>query len=160
LGSNLTPVTLETFTEWKKNRKAKLEAEEELNRSAKEAAFKAGKAQGMSGRDLFTFNPDLVDQLGDYDDDDDVFDLSGYKRDDDEQEEQKGEQVNHEQSDEEDRENAAENPYGEGSSSSVSNDKIENTCNNSTTLITEEGLEVKEELFAAEDLDELDDDDE
>ncbi|CAG8471682.1 9666_t:CDS:2 [Cetraspora pellucida] len=59
LGSNLTPVTLESFAEWKKNRKAKIEAEEELKRAAKEAAFKAGKAQGMSGRDLFTFNPDL-----------------------------------------------------------------------------------------------------
>ncbi|RIA93096.1 hypothetical protein C1645_690990 [Glomus cerebriforme] len=157
LGSNLTPVTLETFTEWKKNRKAKLEAEEELKRSTKEAAFKAGKAQGMSGRDLFTFNPDLVNQLEDYDDGDDIFDLSGYKQDDDEQEELKSEQAFHEQSDEDGKENIAENPYEEGSSNSTSNNKVENTT---TTLVTEEGLEVKEDLFAAEDLEDLDDDDE
>jgi len=155
LGSNLTPVTLETFTEWKKNRKAKLEAEEELKRSAKEAAFKAGKGQGMSGRDLFTFNPDLVDQLEDYDDDDDIFDLSGYKQVDVELGEEL--QAFHEQSDEEDGENIAENPYEEGSSSSsTSNNKTESTT---TTLVTEEGLEVKEDLFAAEDLNDFDEED-
>jgi len=149
LGSNLTPVTLETFTEWKKNRKAKLEAEEELNRSAKEAAFKAGKAQGMSGRDLFTFNPDLVNQSEDYDEDDDFFDLSGYKQDEEQGEEP---QALYEQLDEE--ENISENPYEEGSSS-TSNNKTENVT---TTLVTEEGLEVKEDLFAAEDLNDLDED--
>lgn len=158
LGSNLTPVTLETFTEWKKSRKEKLEAEEELKRSAKEAAFKAGKAQGMSGRDLFTFNPDLVNQSEEYDDGDDIFDLSGYKQDDDEKEEEpEGEQS---QLNEDDGENPTENPYEEGSSSGTSNNKTEYTENNSTTLVTEEGLEVKEDLFAAEDLDDLDDEDE
>src|SRR6185312_17534227 len=80
LGSDLTPVTLETFTEWKKSRKSKQEAEEELKQQAKAAAYKAGKAQGMSGRDLFTFNPDLVNQADDYGDDDDVFDIAMYKR--------------------------------------------------------------------------------
>nr|CAG8477926.1 9902_t:CDS:2 [Entrophospora candida] len=48
LGSNLTPVTFESFTEWKKNRKAKQDADKELKLAAKEAAFKAGKSQGMS----------------------------------------------------------------------------------------------------------------
>ena len=57
---------------------------------------------------------------------------------------------------EEGSENAAENPYGIGSSSGTGNDKTENTNNN--TLVTEEGLEVKEDLFAAEDLGDLDDD--
>lgn len=113
----------------------------------------------MSGRDLFTFNPDLVNQLGDYDDDD-IFDLSGYKQDENEEQEEEleAEQAHHEQSDEVDGENVAENPYEEGcSSSSTSNNKTENTT---TTLVTEEGLEVKEDLFAAEDLDDLDEEDE
>jgi len=106
----------------------------------------------MSGRDLFTFNPDLVDQLEDYDDDDDIFDLSGYKQVDVELGEEL--QAFHEQSDEEDGENIAENPYEEGSSSSsTSNNKTESTT---TTLVTEEGLEVKEDLFAAEDLNDFD----
>ncbi|CAG8540292.1 13354_t:CDS:2 [Funneliformis caledonium] len=133
LGPNLTHVTLETFTEWKKSRKAKLDAEEELKRSAKEAAFKAGKAQGMSGRDLFT---------------------------NDGQEEQNGDRVDHKQSDAEEEENTSENPYGEGSCSGVSNGKTEITNNNSTILITEEGLEVKEDLFAEEDLDDFDEEEE
>nr|CAG8480896.1 15730_t:CDS:2 [Entrophospora candida] len=38
----------ESFTEWKKNRKAKQDADKELKLAAKEAAFKAGKSQGMS----------------------------------------------------------------------------------------------------------------
>ncbi|CAG8616431.1 1100_t:CDS:2 [Diversispora eburnea] len=108
LGTNLTPITLESFTKWKKNRKAKIEADEELKRASKEAAFKAGKAQGMSGRDLFTFNPDLVNQAEEYDDDGDVFDLSGYKQ-------------------------------------------------NNVQEITAEGIEVKADLFAEENLDDLDD---
>ncbi|CAG8454504.1 4312_t:CDS:2 [Ambispora leptoticha] len=155
LGSNLTPVTLETFTEWKKNRKAKIEAEAEAKRKAKEAAFKAGKGLGMSGRDLFTFNPELVNQGDDYDDGEDVFDISGYK---------------HDNEDNEDNDNNSNggikdvpssslasshekyegNPYGEGSSSNSSNSKTNNGISD---------VEVKEDLFEAENLDDLEDDD-
>ncbi|ORX95163.1 hypothetical protein K493DRAFT_219769 [Basidiobolus meristosporus CBS 931.73] len=78
LGKNLTPVTLESFMEWKKNRKAKQEAEASEAIKAKEAAFKAGKSSNMSGRELFDFNPDLVSE-GLYDDDDGVFDFSAYR---------------------------------------------------------------------------------
>ncbi|GAA6059730.1 hypothetical protein JCM10212_000258 [Sporobolomyces blumeae] len=62
----LTPLTKETFAEWKKNRLTKKEAESQALQSAKSATFAAGKSVGMSGRDLFTFNPDLG---GDSDDD-------------------------------------------------------------------------------------------
>lgn len=47
---------------------SKKEAESQALQSAKSATFAAGKQVGMSGRDLFTFNPDLG---GDSDDDDD-----------------------------------------------------------------------------------------
>uniref|UniRef100_A0A914XD30 C3H1-type domain-containing protein n=1 Tax=Plectus sambesii TaxID=2011161 RepID=A0A914XD30_9BILA len=67
---NLTKVTLESFIAWKKRkireRKAKVEAEEQRKRNN----YKTGKQNGLSGRDLFTFNPDMVGE-----DDDDADDL-------------------------------------------------------------------------------------
>ncbi|KAI9476395.1 MAG: hypothetical protein EXX96DRAFT_507587 [Benjaminiella poitrasii] len=77
LGPNLTPVTLESFTQWKKNRVQKKEAEENAARKAKETKLKAGRSQGMSGRDLFEFNPALAD---DNDDEDDAIDFSQFDR--------------------------------------------------------------------------------
>jgi hypothetical protein len=56
----LTKVTLQTFIAWKKKKlaeKKKKAAEEEKQ---KKANLKIGKQGGMSGRDLFTYNPDLV----------------------------------------------------------------------------------------------------
>ena len=52
LGQNLTPVTKETFGLWKRTRMNKKEAEMEAMRKAKETQHAAGKANGMSGRDL------------------------------------------------------------------------------------------------------------
>ena len=52
LGSNLTPVTPETFAVWKKTRMDKKEAELEASRKTKELQNSAGKSSGMSGRDL------------------------------------------------------------------------------------------------------------
>ena len=56
LGSNLTPVTPETFALWKKTRMDKKEAELEALRKAKETHHAAGKNSGMSGRDLVCIN--------------------------------------------------------------------------------------------------------
>lgn len=52
LGSNLTPVTPETFAKWKQTRKDKKEAEAEALKKAKDTQASAGKSSGMSGRDL------------------------------------------------------------------------------------------------------------
>ena len=65
LGSNLTPVTPETFAVWKKTRMDKKEAELEASRKTKELQSSAGKSSGMSGRDLvrrcwFLLGIDLV----------------------------------------------------------------------------------------------------
>jgi hypothetical protein len=56
LGSNLTPVTPETFAIWKKTRMDKKEAETDALRKAKETQHAAGKNSGMSGRDLVRCN--------------------------------------------------------------------------------------------------------
>ncbi|KAH8923682.1 hypothetical protein BT69DRAFT_1333638 [Atractiella rhizophila] len=61
LPANLTPVTPESFATWKKTRLDKKEAEEETKRKAKETQIQAGKGTGMSGRDLFTYNPLLME---------------------------------------------------------------------------------------------------
>ncbi|ORY98545.1 hypothetical protein BCR43DRAFT_487715 [Syncephalastrum racemosum] len=77
LGSNLTPVTLESFNKWKQNRQDKKVADENAARKAKETRIKAGRQQGMSGRDLFDFNPSLAMED---EDDEDAIDLSIYER--------------------------------------------------------------------------------
>ncbi|KIJ66848.1 hypothetical protein HYDPIDRAFT_85577 [Hydnomerulius pinastri MD-312] len=84
LGPNLTPVTLETFAIWKKTRMDKKQAELEALRKAKETQSAAGKNTGMSGRDLFQYNPEWFEDEDDGDESDD-FDLSKYRRDQEEE---------------------------------------------------------------------------
>jgi DRG Family Regulatory Proteins, Tma46 len=80
LGSNLTPVTRETFAKWKQTRMNKKEAEADVLRKTKDAQASAGKNSGMSGRDLFQYNPewfqDSDEEGGELDD----WDLSKYRR--------------------------------------------------------------------------------
>ncbi|KAG1848341.1 hypothetical protein DFJ58DRAFT_796615 [Suillus subalutaceus] len=68
LGSNLTPVTPETFAIWKKTRMDKKEAETQ---------HAAGKNSGMSGRDLFQYNPEWFE---DDEEETEDWDLSVYRR--------------------------------------------------------------------------------
>lgn len=79
LGPNLTPVTAETFAEWKKERMDKKAAEEEMLKKKKEAQAAANKMAGLSGREMFSLNPDMfiVDD-DDGEDDDGEFDLNQY----------------------------------------------------------------------------------
>ncbi|KAJ1511908.1 hypothetical protein HMI54_000409, partial [Coelomomyces lativittatus] len=80
LGSDLTPVTLETFTAWKKKKQVALAHQEEKSHQAKVQAVKSGKKQGLTGRDLFTFHPDLIteEDLEGLDGNQEKLDLSGY----------------------------------------------------------------------------------
>ncbi|XP_041987348.1 zinc finger CCCH domain-containing protein 15 homolog [Aricia agestis] len=76
LGPNQTKITLETFLAWKKKKikdkhDAKNKAEEQ-----KRSDFKAGRAVGLSGREMFSFDPALA---ADADEDgDETFDLAKY----------------------------------------------------------------------------------
>ncbi|XP_038645143.1 zinc finger CCCH domain-containing protein 15 [Scyliorhinus canicula] len=60
LGPDVTRITLETFLEWKKRtRHEKIEkALQELEK--RKADFDAGKAFGVSGREVFEFRPELI----------------------------------------------------------------------------------------------------
>jgi len=78
LGTNLTPVTPESFAKWKQTRMDKKEAEAEVLRKAKENQQAAGKYNGMSGRDLFAFNPDWFDDEDAGDEED--WDFSAYRK--------------------------------------------------------------------------------
>lgn len=69
--SKLTPLTPETFAQWKKTRMNKKEAEAEAVWASKSAAHAVGKNNGMSGRDLFTFNSDMMDDSDDDGEEDD-----------------------------------------------------------------------------------------
>lgn len=73
LGSNTTKVTLESFLSWKKRKiqekKDKLAKEEDQ----KKKDYKSGKQFGLSGKEMFSFNPELADD-GPMDDGDAVFD--------------------------------------------------------------------------------------
>ncbi|GAW09702.1 translation machinery-associated protein 46 [Lentinula edodes] len=77
LGSNLTPCTPETFAKWKQTRLDKKTAEEEALRKSKETQHAAGKNTGMSGRDLFQYNPEWFDDEEGEDEEDD-WDLEQY----------------------------------------------------------------------------------
>ncbi|KAH9831644.1 uncharacterized protein C8Q71DRAFT_781789 [Rhodofomes roseus] len=107
LGTNLTPVTPETFAKWKRTRMNKKQAEEEAMHKAKETQAAAGKSSGMSGRDLFTYNPEWFEDEDD--DEEEDWDLSKYRR----------TEGDEEQEVEEDMENldirdGAESPEGSG----------------------------------------------
>lgn len=77
LGSNLTPVTAESFAQWKKDRLNKKQAEEEAIESKKKQQAQANKMLGLSGREMFQLNPEM------YEDADeggagDEFDMASY----------------------------------------------------------------------------------
>ncbi|EJF64873.1 hypothetical protein BD309DRAFT_1079156 [Dichomitus squalens] len=78
LGPNLTPVTPETFAKWKRTRLDKKLAEEDAQKKAKDEKHAAGKSSGMSGRDLFTYNPEWFEDEEEADEDD--WDLAKYRR--------------------------------------------------------------------------------
>ena len=85
LGANVTKVTLESFLAWKKRKveekKQQLVKDEEKKRNE---FVKHGRLMGLSGREMFTFNPDLIAN----DDEDADNDIDYRHRSDDEEEEQ------------------------------------------------------------------------
>jgi len=74
LGSNLTRVTLESFVSWKKRKV--LEKKQALlkDEEKKRTDFKAGRQVGLSGREMFTFNPLMAEDQ--FEDGDEAFDTA------------------------------------------------------------------------------------
>ncbi|GMT28753.1 hypothetical protein PFISCL1PPCAC_20050, partial [Pristionchus fissidentatus] len=65
---NLTKVTLQSFVAWKKRKLREKKEKAEADEKAKKEKVKSGKHGGLSGRDLFTFNPDLIQDDDEADD--------------------------------------------------------------------------------------------
>jgi len=82
--SDLTPVTLETFVKWKKRKLLEKAENEKKDADKKKDKVKAGITHGLSGREMFSFNPKMA---GDEDDDDEggeAFDMTRREADDEE----------------------------------------------------------------------------
>uniref|UniRef100_A0A0X3PLA9 C3H1-type domain-containing protein n=1 Tax=Schistocephalus solidus TaxID=70667 RepID=A0A0X3PLA9_SCHSO len=62
LGLNQTKVTLQTFLAWKKRKREEKVAAGNAERAKKEANFTQGRLVGISGREMFEFNPDFADE--------------------------------------------------------------------------------------------------
>ncbi|XP_054654579.1 zinc finger CCCH domain-containing protein 15 [Dunckerocampus dactyliophorus] len=77
LGPSVTRITLETFLAWKKRKRQEKVAKAREEMEKKKADFKAGKSLVVSGREVFEFRPELVD------DDDDEADDTQYANEDD-----------------------------------------------------------------------------
>ncbi|XP_034160716.1 zinc finger CCCH domain-containing protein 15 [Pangasianodon hypophthalmus] len=78
LGLNVTRITLETFLAWKKRKRQEKIDKAQQDMERKKADFKAGKSLGVSGREVFEFRPELVN------DDDEEADDTKYAKIDDE----------------------------------------------------------------------------
>lgn len=62
--TKLTKVNLETFVAWKKKKFREKKLEEEKLKDKKKTDMKSGKTGGLSGKDIFTFNPSVLSAEG------------------------------------------------------------------------------------------------
>uniref|UniRef100_A0A0K8TQX0 Zinc finger CCCH domain-containing protein 15 n=1 Tax=Tabanus bromius TaxID=304241 RepID=A0A0K8TQX0_TABBR len=150
LGANQTKVTLESFLAWKKRKiqekKDKANADEEKKRSD----YKQGKQFGLSGREMFSFNPNLVDD-GPMEDGDAAFDNYARSDDDDEAFEFK-------ELDLAELSLAAQEVDGTGTV--ASENRMQENADSSGSAMqkpSEDALPINENLFLNEDLEGLDD---
>ena len=60
LDYNLPKITLESFLEWKRKKIKERTEKDQKETDRKKAEYKAGRNIGLSGREMFTFNPDLA----------------------------------------------------------------------------------------------------
>ncbi|XP_030832320.1 zinc finger CCCH domain-containing protein 15 [Strongylocentrotus purpuratus] len=81
LTGNLTKINLQTFMQWKKRKIAEKVEKLEADQNKKRNELKQGKSLGVTGRELFSFKPEMV---GEDDDEGDVF---TYKREEEDDEE-------------------------------------------------------------------------
>lgn len=83
LPHDLPRLTLETFLQWKKRKIEERKTEKAKQDATKKAEYQAGRNIGLSGRDMFTFNPELAQDSA-YEEGEAAFD--SYQREEDEEE--------------------------------------------------------------------------
>jgi len=143
---NLTPVNLQTFVAWKKRKlREKADAEKKENENKKKK-MKDGLTVGMSGRDMFLFDPKMVSNEDDDEEGGEAYDLAKMSKDNEEESEEAPVKVHEIKFDE----------YG------IMDDGLDASTNEQ--LKTLQGAEgagataIDEDLFEDEDLDELEED--
>ena len=67
-------MTLASFVAWKKRKIEQKQQETIQAEEKKRADYKAGRQIGLSGRDMFTFNPNMAIETEDYEDGDAAWD--------------------------------------------------------------------------------------
>lgn len=82
LGPSQTKVTLETFLAWKKRKIQEKKAALKKDEDKKRSDFKAGNKVGLSGREMFSFNPEMA-MDNDMEDGDVAFDSYAREEEDD-----------------------------------------------------------------------------
>ncbi|XP_075529594.1 zinc finger CCCH domain-containing protein 15 [Dermacentor variabilis] len=78
IGGNLPRITLESFLAWKKAKIREKQDTEQKERDRKRDEFKAGRSIGLSGRDMFTFRPELAQDDGQDEEGEEAYDLSRF----------------------------------------------------------------------------------
>jgi len=82
--SKSTKVTLESFVAWKKKKLKEKAMAEKKDKEKKKKELKSGTTSGMSGRDMFMLDPTMLGQHADDEDDDgEDFDLNMREKDED-----------------------------------------------------------------------------
>lgn len=74
-------MTLETFLAWKKRKIQEKKETARKDEDKKRSDFKAGRQVGLSGREMFSFNPEMAAEF-DLEEGDEAFDSTMYKSDD------------------------------------------------------------------------------
>lgn len=139
LGGNLARITLETFLAWKKAKIREKQDSEQKERDRKRDEFKAGRSIGLSGRDMFTFRPELADEDDQDEEGEEAYDLSRFEGEED------GTQVV--------REITLENLIAE----SMQEGDVAAAAAPPTGESMATSVPIDEKLFEDEDLDDLDD---
>lgn len=152
LGPKQTKITLETFLAWKKRKLKEKEEQAIKDEEKKRNDYKAGRQIGISGREMFYFNPDLA--MGDGIDDGDEA-ISSYARD----EEDDSEDVQYRELDMERLASEASEIDTKGITvASVDRLKAQNVTDTDVTASAQEdatAVAINENLFMEEDLEGL-----
>jgi len=74
--TNLTPVNIESFVKWKRRKLAEKVETEKKETNKKKEKFKTGVSTGMSGREMFLFDPKMVAHEDDDEEGGEAFDYS------------------------------------------------------------------------------------
>ncbi|XP_018576422.1 zinc finger CCCH domain-containing protein 15 homolog [Anoplophora glabripennis] len=83
LGPKQTKVTLETFLAWKKRKIQEKKDQAMQDEEKKRSDYKAGRQVGLSGREMFSFNPELAADSN-MEEGDELFDSSAFNKEEDE----------------------------------------------------------------------------